>query len=189
MPRGAQLLQVVPQLLGARGMAELAQGLDLDLADALAGHAKALADLFQGALVTVDEPKAELEHAPLAWDKGSERGLDRKLEHGDRGDVQGDVASLSSTKSPSWESSSWPIGVSSEIGACANLMTSRTRSRVRPISSAISSSVGSRPRTSSMRRETRASLLMISPMWTGMRIVRAWSAMARVTACRIHQVA
>src|SRR6266849_3384914 len=89
MPRGAQLLQVVPQLLGARGMAELAQGLDLDLADALAGHAKALADLFQGALVTVDEPKAELEHAPLAWDKGSERGLDRKLEHGDRGDVRG----------------------------------------------------------------------------------------------------
>src|SRR5260370_4626425 len=89
MPRGAQLSQVVPQLRGARGMAELAQGLDLDLADALACHAKALADLLQGALVTVDEPKAELEHAPLAWDKGIEGGLDRKLEHGDRGGVRG----------------------------------------------------------------------------------------------------
>src|SRR5713226_4601724 len=88
MTRGAQLLQVVPQVLGARGMAELAQGLDLDLADALACHAKALADLLQGALVTVDEPKAELDRAPLAWDKGVEGGLDRKLEHGDRAGVR-----------------------------------------------------------------------------------------------------
>ncbi len=30
---------------------------------------------------------------------------------------------------------------------------------------------------------------MISTMWTGMRMVRDWSAMARVIACRIHQVA
>jgi hypothetical protein len=29
---------------------------------------------------------------------------------------------------------------------------------------------------------------MISIMWTGMRMVRAWSAMLRVMACRIHQV-
>ena len=33
------------------------------------------------------------------------------------------------------------------------------------------------------------SLFIVSIMWTGMRIVRAWSAMARVIACRIHQVA
>ena len=31
--------------------------------------------------------------------------------------------------------------------------------------------------------------LIVSTMWTGMRIVRAWSAMARVIAWRIHQVA
>src|SRR6266699_2633854 len=37
----------------------------------------------------VGEPKAELDHAPLAWDKGIEGGLDRKLEHGDRGGVRG----------------------------------------------------------------------------------------------------
>ena len=30
---------------------------------------------------------------------------------------------------------------------------------------------------------------MVSIMWTGMRMVRAWSAMARVIAWRIHQVA
>ena len=33
------------------------------------------------------------------------------------------------------------------------------------------------------------SLLIVSIMWTGIRIVRAWSAMARVMAWRIHQVA
>src|SRR5262249_5879505 len=37
--------------------------------------------------------------------------------------------------------------------------------------------------------ETLRSLLIVSIMWTGMRIVRAWSAMARVIAWRIHQVA
>ena len=31
--------------------------------------------------------------------------------------------------------------------------------------------------------------LVVSIMWTGMRMVRAWSAMARVIACRIHHVA
>ena len=35
----------------------------------------------------------------------------------------------------------------------------------------------------------RMSLLIVSTMWTGMRIVRAWSAMARVMAWRIHHVA
>jgi len=38
-------------------------------------------------------------------------------------------------------------------------------------------------------RCTRASLLMTSTMCTGIRIVRAWSAMARVIACQIHHVA
>src|SRR5713226_267093 len=189
MPRGAQLLQVVPQLLGARGMAELAQGLDLDLADALAGHAKALADLFQGALVTVDEPKAELEHAPLAWDKGSERGLDRKLEHGDRGDVRGGRGLLVLDEIAE-------LGILFMADRC--LQRDRRLRELDDLSHPLEGEAhllgnlpvgGSRPRTSSMRRETRASLLMISPMWTGMRIVRAWSAMARVTACRIHQVA
>jgi hypothetical protein len=33
------------------------------------------------------------------------------------------------------------------------------------------------------------SLLIVSILWTGMRMVRAWSAIARVLAWRIHQVA
>ena len=57
------------------------------------------------------------------------------------------------------------------------------------IASAISSTVGSRPSSWRSPRETRISRLIVSTMWTGMRIVRAWSAMARVMAWRIHQVA
>jgi RNA polymerase primary sigma factor len=54
---------------------------------------------------------------------------------------------------------------------------------------AISSDVGSRPSSCTRAREVRISLLMVSIMWTGMRMVRAWSAMARVIAWRIHHVA
>ena len=35
----------------------------------------------------------------------------------------------------------------------------------------------------------RITLLMVSIMWTGMRMVRAWSAIERVMAWRIHHVA
>ena len=38
-------------------------------------------------------------------------------------------------------------------------------------------------------RETFRTRDMVSTMWTGMRIVRLWSATARVMAWRIHQVA
>ena len=59
----------------------------------------------------------------------------------------------------------------------------------RPISLPISSGLGSRPSSWSSWRWMRTSLLMVSTMCTGMRMVRAWSAMARVMAWRIHQVA
>ena len=38
-------------------------------------------------------------------------------------------------------------------------------------------------------RCVRVTRLIASTMWTGIRIVRAWSAIARETAWRIHQVA
>ena len=102
----------------------------------------------------------------------------------------------SGRKSPRWLSSSSPIGVSSDTGSCDTLMISRTfsgvtggpcRGSVMP--RAISSLVGSRPYSCTSRRDTRTSLLIVSTMCTGMRMVRAWSAMARVIACRIHHVA
>ena len=54
---------------------------------------------------------------------------------------------------------------------------------------AISSEVGSRPSSCTSARLVRMSLLIVSIMCTGMRMVRAWSAMARVMAWRIHHVA
>ena len=64
--------------------------------------------------------------------------------------------------------------------------TSRTDQRS---SSAISSGSGSRPSRCTSWRSTCATRFSFSTMWTGMRIVRALSAIARVTAWRIHQVA
>ena len=95
----------------------------------------------------------------------------------------------SSMKSPRWESSSSPMGVSMEMGSLAILSTLRTFSSGMSIFSASSSGVGSRPCSCSICREMRFSLLMVSIMCTGMRIVLAWSAMERVMAWRIHQVA
>ena len=57
----------------------------------------------------------------------------------------GEITLLSSMKSPRCESSSSPIGVSSEIGSFAILRTLRTLSSGSSIFSAISSGVGSRP--------------------------------------------
>jgi len=58
-----------------------------------------------------------------------------------------------------------------------------------PTSAASSATVGSRPFFCSNSRCTRFSLFMVSTACTGTRMVRAWSAMARVTAFLIHQVA
>src|SRR6516162_90334 len=99
------------------------------------------------------------------------------------------IAFLSSMKSPRCESSSSPIGVSSESGSLAILSTLRTFSSGMPSFSANSSGVGSRPISLSIWREVRTILLIVSIMCTGMRMVRAWSAIERVIAWRIHQVA
>ncbi len=98
-------------------------------------------------------------------------------------------APLSSMKSPKFVSSLSPTGDCSEIGCCAIFRTARTRSTGSRISSATSSGVGSRPYSWTSCFCTRISLLIVSIMCTGMRMVRAWSAIERVIACRIHQVA
>ena len=85
----------------------------------------------------------------------------------------GRIAFLSSMKSPRWLSSSSPIGVSRLIGSLAIFSTFRTFSSGIASLSASSSGVGSRPISCSIWREVRTSLLIVSIMWTGMRIVRA----------------
>src|ERR1700674_5859312 len=85
----AELLHVIAKFLRARGVAELAQGVGLDLADPLSGQAEPLAELLQCALVIVDQPEAELEHTPLARREGVEDVLDLGAEHGERRGVGG----------------------------------------------------------------------------------------------------
>ena len=82
-----------------------------------------------------------------------------------------------------------PTGDCIEMGCCAIFKTARTRSTAISMASASSSVVASRPHSCMSCFWVRQSLLMVSIMWTGMRMVRAWSAMQRVMACRIHQVA
>ena len=96
---------------------------------------------------------------------------------------------VSGMKSPRVESSSSPIGVSSETGWREIFKVSRTFCGVVSMWTAISSGVGSRPYSWTSRLLIRNSLLMVSTMWTGMRMVRAWSAIERVIAWRIHHVA
>src|SRR3989344_6119750 len=57
-----------------------------------------------------------------------------------------------------------------------------------PISAAISSGSGARPRCGESSRSFCLYFAMVSTMWTGMRIVRDWSASARVLAylAQIH---
>ena len=61
-------------------MAELAERLRLDLADALASHVELLADLLERPGPAVLQPEPELEHASLAARKRVEHGLDLLLE-------------------------------------------------------------------------------------------------------------
>ena len=93
------------------------------------------------------------------------------------------------TKSPNVASSSSPTGWSRLVDARAAARTSFACCTGRFASSAISSSVGSRPSSIQSVRSARFIFCSRSTMWTGMRIVRALSASARATAWRIHQVA
>ena len=76
-----------------------------------------------------------------------------------------------------------------EIGSFAIFMIFLILSSGISIFSASVGASGSKPNSCRCWREMRFILLIVSIMWTGMRIVRAWSAMERVMAWRIHHVA
>src|SRR5215831_13920911 len=59
-------LEEAPELLGPRGMAELAEGLGLYLANALTGDREVLPHFLEGVLAAVGEPEAEPQHLLLA---------------------------------------------------------------------------------------------------------------------------
>src|SRR5258708_23064888 len=87
-PAPSWLLQVVAELLRTRRVAQLAQRLGLDLADALAGDAEALAHLFERPLVAVDQPETQLQDAPLSRRERVEDVFDLRVEHRERRGVR-----------------------------------------------------------------------------------------------------
>src|SRR4029453_1813939 len=86
----ARLLQVVAELLAAGGVAQLGEGLGLDLADALAGDAEFAADLLQGAGVAVGEAEAELDDLLLPLREGVQDRVELLLEQDEAGRVDRD---------------------------------------------------------------------------------------------------
>lgn len=74
---GRRLPQVLAQLVAAGGVAQAAERLGLDLADAFAGHAEGLADLFERERGAVDQAEAVGEHLLLALRQAAQRRADR----------------------------------------------------------------------------------------------------------------
>src|ERR1700752_3491912 len=79
--QNSDLFQIVAQLLAEAWVAQLAQRLDLDLADAFACDAELFADLFQRAAVAVFQAEAQLEHTALALGELVEHLLDLLAQH------------------------------------------------------------------------------------------------------------
>jgi len=76
-----------------------------------------------------------------------------------------------------------------EIGSLAIFMILRILSSGISILAARMDASGSKPNSCKCWRLMRFILLIVSIMCTGIRMVRAWSAIERVMAWRIHQVA
>src|SRR6188508_195980 len=77
--RSGCLFQVASQAAAVRGVAKLAQGLGLDLADALAGDAELAADFLEGPVLAIAEAEAELDDLALAVRKLAQRLRDLLL--------------------------------------------------------------------------------------------------------------
>ena len=75
------------------------------------------------------------------------------------------------------------------LDLCVSLNCSTLAEMQQDYATAMSGVVVWGPYSCTGRRLARVSVLMCSTMWSGMRIVRPWSAIARETACRIHHVA
>src|SRR5215831_2952150 len=75
-----RLVEVVPQHLGARRVAELRHGLRLDLPDPLAGHAVHLADLIQRLGLAIGQPEPHPDHARLTLGQRAEHRLELLLQ-------------------------------------------------------------------------------------------------------------
>jgi len=69
-------------------MAQLAQGLGLDLADALTRHLEVAADLFEGMILAIHQAEAQLQDLALTLGKRGQGMLDLLTQHLTRGRIQ-----------------------------------------------------------------------------------------------------
>ena len=112
------LAQVVPQLLRAAWMPQLAQRLGFDLADALSRHAELAADLFQRALPAIVEAEAQGNDAALALRERAEhvvhgiaqQRLGRFLDRRNRLGVLDEIAQLAILIVADWRREAAPGG-------------------------------------------------------------------------------
>ena len=81
------LVQVILQLLGPAGVAQLAQRLRLNLPDPLTGDTKDVAHLFEGAGTAVIETEAEAEHLLLTGGEGLQHLFQLLLQERERGSL------------------------------------------------------------------------------------------------------
>ena len=133
------------QLLGPVRMPQFTQGFGLNLTDTFTGHVKLFADFFQGMIGVHFNTKTHPQYFGFAWGQTGQNFLDSFTKPEEVAKSTGDSIVVSSIKSPRFESSSSPMGVSIEIGSLAIFKTLRILSSVMSIFLASSSGVGSRP--------------------------------------------
>ena len=78
-------IQEIPQFLAAAGVAELAQGLGFDLADAFTGDVELLADLLQRAGAAILQAEAQAQDLFLTRGQGLEHVGQLLLQQGPAG--------------------------------------------------------------------------------------------------------
>ena len=84
-----QLVQIIPQLTAAAGVAQLAQGFGFNLPNPLPGHIELLAHLFQCPASPVLKTESEAEHLPFAGGEAGQNLIDLLLEQLLGGGVNG----------------------------------------------------------------------------------------------------
>ena len=156
-------------------MAQLAQGLGFDLADPLARDVELLADLLERVRLAVDQTKAHAQHLLLPRRQRGQDFLELLAQQG----IGGLLRRLRR------------LVVLDEVAEMAVFLLADGRFErdglLRNLQDLFDLALLDVQLVGAC--EVRSARLMVSTMCTGMRIVRAWSAMARVIDWRIHQVA
>ena len=176
-------------MLASRRMAQLAQRLGFDLADPLAGHIELLADFLEGVVGVHVDAEA---HASTLASRAVRPARTSRVDSLRLSLVAISIGDCMVESSD--EIAQVRIFVVTDRGfhgdrLFGDLQYLRILSSGMSMRSPSSSGVGSRPISWSIWRESAVELVDRLDHVHRMRMVRAWSAIERVIAWRIHQVA